>query len=86
MERCTFKGPIASAVAYEIERIARAESRGEKIYGEGTAYKAAFDRIGSSAANHVRAAGRDRLMSDCAANKPGGSWPRLQRQAIELTQ
>ena len=48
---------IAGAVAREIDRIVRAQDH----VGEGSAYKAAFDRKGSAAHKHCEAAKRDRL-------------------------
>ena len=71
------KETIAAAVAREIRRIDQAEQSGQTgaNMGEGTAYKAAWDRRGSSALKHCADSHSDALLCDLLVRctLPGGA-------------
>jgi hypothetical protein len=60
----TFKDSIAGAVAREVNRIANGT---QPDYQQGAAYKAAWDRMGSSAMKHCQDAAEDNAIVGCLA-------------------
>ena len=70
MMKLPHSGPIAQAVAAEVDRIA--DFSHEYLgMAEGAAYKAAWDRAGSDALKHYETFRRDCLISSLFASHPG---------------
>ena len=68
MMKLPHSGPIAQAVAGEIDRLTDFTSAFQ--HSEGAAYKAAWDRAGSEAQKHVEAARRDCQRASLVAALP----------------
>jgi hypothetical protein len=78
-----FSGPIAQAVAAEIFRIERDDqlgplgpSRPVLFLSEGTAYKAAWDRLGGNALRHCEAYANDAAIMNIATRAAPGCMAR----------
>jgi len=75
-------GPIAQAVAGEIDRLTDFTSAFQ--HSEGAAYKAAWDRAGSDAQKHLEANRRDCLIASLFAAHPGECVRALIREHLRL--
>jgi hypothetical protein len=68
MMKLPHSGPIAQAVAGEIDRLTQ---HPDFHLSEGAAYKAAWDRAGSDALKHCESFRRDCLIASLVASYPG---------------
>jgi hypothetical protein len=71
-------GPIAQAVAGEVDRLSDFTSSFSQ--SEGAAYKAAWDRQGSDALLHCESFRRDCLIASLVASHPGECVRALMRE------